>query len=72
MDKTIDKYSFNFSDKLGEGSYATVYKGKVNETKEIVAIKVLQKEVINQDEYLLEGLMQEIKIMQKLKSPKIV
>ena len=41
MDKTIDKYSFNFADKLGEGSYATVYKGKINETKEIVAIKVL-------------------------------
>ena len=41
MDKTIDKYSFNFSDKLGEGSYATVYKGIINNSKEVVAIKVL-------------------------------
>ncbi|KAM3142202.1 hypothetical protein pb186bvf_005611 [Paramecium bursaria] len=71
-DKRIDKYIFNTKDQIGEGSYAKVYKGVNEKTQEKVAIKMLSKEVINADDYLREGLISEIKIMQKLKSPNIV
>ncbi|CAK66613.1 unnamed protein product (macronuclear) [Paramecium tetraurelia] len=71
-EKKIDKYVFNVKNKAGEGSYATVYKGVNEKTGEKVAIKMLSKSVINADDYLREGLIQEIKIMQKLKSPNIV
>jgi calcium-dependent protein kinase len=37
-----------------------------------VAIKAIPKNLIDQDLYLKEGLMSEIKIMQKLKSPNVV
>lgn len=46
-DKRIDKYLFNISHKIGEGSYATVYKGVNEKTGEKVAIKMLNKSVIN-------------------------
>jgi calcium-dependent protein kinase len=46
-DKKIDKYVFNMKDLIGEGSYATVYKGKDEKTGTKVAIKMLQKSVIN-------------------------
>ncbi|CAD8163035.1 unnamed protein product [Paramecium octaurelia] len=71
-DKRIDKYIFNVKDRIGQGSYAEVFKGTNEKTGEKVAIKMLSKSVINADDYLREGLIQEIKIMQKLKSPNIV
>lgn len=46
-DKRIDKYLFNTKDQIGEGSYATVYKGKDEKTGQKVAIKMLSKQVIN-------------------------
>jgi calcium-dependent protein kinase len=46
-DKRIDKYIFNQKDQIGEGSYATVYKGTNEKTNEKVAIKMLSKSVIN-------------------------
>lgn len=46
-DKRIDKYLFNTKDKIGEGSYATVYKGHNEKTNDKVAIKMLSKQVIN-------------------------
>lgn len=46
-DKRIDKYLFNMKDQIGEGSYATVYKGKDEKTSQPVAIKMLSKSVIN-------------------------
>lgn len=46
-DKRIDKYLFNMKDQIGEGSYATVYKGKDEKTLQPVAIKMLSKSVIN-------------------------
>ncbi len=42
-DKRIDKYVFNLKDKVGEGSYAMVYKGIDEKTKQKVAIKMLSK-----------------------------
>ena len=46
-DKRIDKYIFNLKDKIGEGSYATVYRGIDDKTKQKVAIKMLSKQLIN-------------------------
>ena len=80
-EKRIDKYLFNTKDVIGEGSYATVYKGRDEKTGVFVAIKMLAKSVINayfiifnwlRDEYLRDGLVSEIKVMQKLKSPNVV
>ncbi|CAD8197134.1 unnamed protein product [Paramecium octaurelia] len=71
-EKRIDKYLFNPKDLIGEGSYAQVYRGREEKTGVKVAIKVLNKSVINADDYLREGLISEIKVMQKLKSPNIV
>lgn len=63
-DKRIDKYLFNINNKIGEGSYATVYKGINEKNGEKVAIKMLNKSVINaykllyfSDDYLREGLI---------------
>lgn len=49
-----------------------VFKGKVDKTHDLVAIKMLAKSIINSDEYLREGLLSEIKIMQKLKQKNVV
>jgi serine/threonine protein kinase len=46
-EKRIDKYLFNVKDNIGEGSYATVYKGRDEKTNAKVAIKMLAKSVIN-------------------------
>ena len=46
-DKRIDKYLYNPKDTIGEGSYAIVYRGRDEKTGVKVAIKVLQKKVIN-------------------------
>lgn len=46
-EKRIDKYLFNPKDQIGEGSYATVFRGREEKTGAKVAIKVLSKSVIN-------------------------
>jgi calcium-dependent protein kinase len=43
--------------------YIKVFMGIDDSTKTKVAIKMLQKALINSDEYLREGLMSEIKVM---------
>lgn len=62
-EKRIDDYSFNLEDLLGEGSYGRVYKGKNHKNSQFVAIKQLNKEIIDSDEYLRDGLMSEIQVM---------
>ena len=52
--------------------YKKVYKGHDKDTKQIVAIKMIPKTIINSDDYLKEGLWSEIRIMQKLKSEYVV
>ena len=50
-----------------------MYKGKNTKTGEIVAIKVIDKHVINlNDPFFAESLKKEIEILKKLKSPHIV
>ena len=51
-EKRVDDYMFNFNDLLGEGSYGQVFKGKNEKTNQVVAIKMLSKDIIDNDEYL--------------------
>lgn len=71
--KKVDKYSFSLTvDLIGTGSFGKVYKGKNEETKEIAAIKMIDKKLLESDEYLQKGFSQEIAVMKKLKSVNIV
>ncbi|CAK56585.1 unnamed protein product (macronuclear) [Paramecium tetraurelia] len=71
-EKKVDRFVFKMSDMLGEGSYGQVFKGQDEKTKEWVAIKMLKKAVINEDEYLRDGLLNEIKIMGFLQGNNVV
>ncbi|EAS04850.2 kinase domain protein (macronuclear) [Tetrahymena thermophila SB210] len=70
--KKIDKYQFNLNQRIGSGSYANVYKGEDRETGKAVAIKMIDRKKISQEDYLMNGLLQEIQIMKKLDSNYIV
>lgn len=71
--KKIENYSFSLvKDQLGSGSFGKVYRGQHEITKEIVAVKMIDKRMIQKDEYLLAGIKQEINTMRKLKSKNIV
>ncbi|CAD8106591.1 unnamed protein product [Paramecium sonneborni] len=71
-EKKVDRFIFKMSDMVGQGSYGQVFKGLDEKTKELVAIKMLSKQVINEDDYLREGLMNEIKIMRDLQGNNVV
>lgn len=49
-----------------------MFKGQDEKSKEVVAIKMLNKALINDDEYLRDGLMNEIKIMRDLTGNNVV
>jgi serine/threonine protein kinase len=49
-----------------------VFKGVDEKSKELVAVKMLSKSVINEDEYLRDGLMNEIRIMRDLRGNNVV
>ncbi|CAK63370.1 unnamed protein product (macronuclear) [Paramecium tetraurelia] len=80
FDKRIDKYIINVNNRIGQGYNAEVYRGINEKTGEKVTIKMLSKSVIDsqqfihqdRDDYLREGLFQEVKIMYQLQSPNIV
>jgi hypothetical protein len=45
-DKKIEKYQFNLKKAIGQGSFATVYLGKIIESPfDPVAIKVIDKKI---------------------------
>jgi serine/threonine protein kinase len=71
-EKRVENYTFNLKDVLGTGSFGEVYKGKDIKTNKIFAIKMINKKIIDSDEYLRQSLMNEIKVMKKLKSKYIV
>lgn len=71
-EKTIDRFKFFKNMKIGEGSFGEVFKGYELDSKLPVAVKMIPKVIIKKDKYLEDGLISEIKIMQKLKSPNIV
>lgn len=55
--KKIDKYQFNLNQRIGSGSYANVYKGEDRETGKAVAIKMIDRKKIAQEDYLMNGLL---------------
>jgi serine/threonine protein kinase len=58
--KKIDKYTFNLKDLLGKGCYGRVYLGKNEKEDQLVAIKMIDKKSIQNDDYLMAGLFSEI------------
>ena len=64
----IEKYEK--LEKLGEGTYGVVYKGKHKETGELVAIKKLRLET--EDDGVPSTAIREISLLKNLKHPNIV
>ncbi|KAI8981898.1 serine/threonine-protein kinase pef1 [Mycotypha africana] len=60
---------YNRMEKLGEGTYATVFKGKNNMTGEIVALKEIH---LDPEEGAPSTAIREISLMKELKHPNIV
>lgn len=56
---------------LGQGSYANVYKGRIIETGEHVAVKVIDKRLFA-NSYNVKNIQSEIEIMKKVDHPNIV
>lgn len=56
---------------LGQGSYANVYKGKIIETGEKVAVKVIDKRLFA-NSYNVKNIQSEIEIMKKVDHINIV
>ncbi|CAL1261944.1 unnamed protein product [Larinioides sclopetarius] len=62
---------FIFTEKLGKGSYATVYKAyRTGDTREVVAIKCVLKSTMTKSS--VENIITEISILKKVKHPNIV
>ncbi|CAD8204215.1 unnamed protein product [Paramecium pentaurelia] len=68
LEKKVEKYQYNTSNVLGDGSYGTVYKGINTITQQIVAIKVIPKTKV----YDPEALSFELRLLTKLKGENIV
>lgn len=70
--KRIGKYIMHLNDELGKGAFSIVYGGVVEETGESVAIKMVSKNIVEQDEYNKNAFISEIKIMKRLNSRNII
>ena len=70
--KKLEKYNYFAKSVLGEGTFGKVYKGWHSETKVEVAIKKIDKHMLESDSYLQRGLFNEISIMKSLSNPNIV
>ncbi|EGR29939.1 protein kinase domain protein [Ichthyophthirius multifiliis] len=64
-----DNYIWRKKDKLGQGTFGTVYKCKNKKSNEILAVKVFSKKLIFQSD--LNKIMNEIEIMKQLNSQNI-
>lgn len=63
--------SYDLVEKIAEGSMGTVYKARHWETKDIVAIKIISKEIAR-NPVLIKRFEQEFRIASKLEHPNIV
>lgn len=55
--KKISGYIINLKEIMGKGSYGEVYKGSHEQTHNPCAIKILNKKLIDSDEYLKTALL---------------
>ncbi|KAL2014582.1 hypothetical protein VTN00DRAFT_2107 [Thermoascus crustaceus] len=69
MDKTQQPSSFQQLEKLGEGTYATVFKGRNRQTGELVALKEIH---LDSEEGTPSTAIREISLMKELKHESIV
>ena len=70
-EKKIEKYQFNLKKMLGQGSYAIVYLGRVIDTQQPVAVKVIDKRIFS-NAYNVKNIQSEIDIMKKVAHENIV
>ncbi len=59
-------YVYDEKDQLGKGGFGTVYKGKINGTDELVAIKTMNRATIQKHQGLLNQVGDEVNILQRL------
>lgn len=64
--------SFTLGDRIGKGSFATVFKGRLNRSGETVAVKVVQRAHLKRDKRLLDNFEAEMAILKQMKHPHIV
>ena len=60
---------YNLKEELGHGSFGTVYRGEDPKTKELYAIKRVDKRKLKQSQYLEKAFWKEVEIMRKIQSP---
>ncbi|KRX09005.1 Protein kinase-like domain [Pseudocohnilembus persalinus] len=72
--KLGNKYIYSETDKLGEGAFASVYKGKQDITQEVVAMKIIKnyQQKLKKDQNLKKTLNSEIETQLLLRNKHIV
>ena len=60
---------YNLKREIGHGSFGRVYLGKDPKTKELYAIKRVDKRQLQQSQYLEKAFWKEVEIMRKIQSP---
>lgn len=60
---------YNLKKEIGHGSFGRVYLGEDPKTKELYAIKRVEKRQLQQSQYLENAFWKEVDIMKKIKSP---
>lgn len=70
--KTITGYNIFLDQMLGKGAFGEVFVGESQKTKQKVAIKALQKKLIDSHQYYKGALISEIKLLEVIKSPHVV
>ena len=60
---------YNLKREIGHGSFGRVYLGEDSKTKELYAIKRVDKRQLQQSQYLEKAFWKEVEIMKKIQSP---
>ena len=60
---------YNLKREIGHGSFGRVYLGEDSKTKELYAIKRVDKRQLQQSQYLEKAFWKEVEIMRKIQSP---
>ncbi len=71
MEKNIGNYTYSLSKFLGKGSYSTVYEGRHDQSLEPVAVKIINKQLM-QSQLNAELILGEIETMKQLDHPNLV